>query len=94
MFVYLIVALAVIGKLVSAYVPVSNHHFTPKASPMSLSMASKDKFSTEEYLQGRNCERIRCGLASKRRVGGRLCPLQCLSHIVPAGGTPEPQGRA
>mmetsp|Transcript_26172 Transcript_26172/g.57949 ORF Transcript_26172/g.57949 Transcript_26172/m.57949 type:complete len:137 (+) Transcript_26172:449-859(+) len=36
MFVYLIVALAVIGKLVSAYVPVSNHHFTPKASPMSL----------------------------------------------------------
>jgi len=34
--VYLIVALAVIGKLVSAYVPVSNHHFTPKASPMSL----------------------------------------------------------
>jgi hypothetical protein len=36
MYRYLIVALAVIGKLVSAYVTVSNHHFTPKASPMSL----------------------------------------------------------
>jgi len=43
MFVYLIVALVI--KLVSAYVPVSNHHFTPNPPPMSLSMASNDKFS-------------------------------------------------
>ncbi|KAJ1430070.1 hypothetical protein B484DRAFT_54252, partial [Ochromonadaceae sp. CCMP2298] len=50
MFVYLIVALAVIGKLVSAYVPVSNHYFTPRASPMSLSMASNDKFSTAKDI--------------------------------------------